>query len=190
MRANLDTGGYIDFPIDLDNLTFGQYIDFKACEAEFFEANSVLPDDIDKDEFDEDELDEMRQLIIDDDTATSHLIEAVAALVEGDVSDLDFMIPGDNIEELLESGYLVKPGDEISTLRLYAHIVTLINAYREDEDKELTKDFSLEWKGETYYLGTNPKFGAAFTYFLKEGYKTKDSHRCGGHGSGEGRRVA
>ncbi|MEM9837398.1 MAG: glycosyl hydrolase, partial [Bacteroidota bacterium] len=33
------------------------------------------------------------------------------------------------------------------------------------------------FQGETYYLGDNPKFGAAFTYYLKEGYKTKEDLR-------------
>ncbi len=33
------------------------------------------------------------------------------------------------------------------------------------------------FQGETYYLGENPEFGAAFTYYLKEGYKTKKQER-------------
>lgn len=33
------------------------------------------------------------------------------------------------------------------------------------------------FQGETYYLGENPKFGAAFTYFLKEGYQTREEIR-------------
>ena len=152
MRANLEGGGFIDFPIDLDRLKFGQYTDFKACEAQFFESNSVLPEGVDPDEFDEDELEELKQLIIDDNTATEHLIEAVSYLVEGDVDLLDFSLPGDKLDELIDGGYIIKPGDDISTLRVYAHIITLINAYHEDKDKAVDKDFSLEWKGETYYI--------------------------------------
>ncbi|MAN87693.1 MAG: glycosyl hydrolase [Algoriphagus sp.] len=64
-----------------------------------------------------------------------------------------------------------------------AHIFPVSEALQYESYSPIAASKTISWlgpkgfQGETYYLGENPPFGAAFTYFLKEKYPTLESER-------------
>jgi len=64
-----------------------------------------------------------------------------------------------------------------------AHIFPVSEALQYEPYSPIAASKTISWlgpkgfQGETYYLGENPPFGAAFTYFLKEKYTTLESER-------------
>ncbi len=81
--------------------------------------------------------------------------------------------------------------DDYSALREFtsevmeeeAHLFSVRDAFQYRPYSPIAASNTISWlgpkgfQGETYYLGENPEFGAAFTYFLKEGYKTSKAER-------------
>ena len=64
-----------------------------------------------------------------------------------------------------------------------AHLFSVRDAFQYMPWSPIAASNTISWlgpkgfQGETYYLGENPKFGAAFTYYLKEGYKSLEAAR-------------
>ncbi|WP_420316992.1 WD40/YVTN/BNR-like repeat-containing protein [Ekhidna sp.] len=64
-----------------------------------------------------------------------------------------------------------------------AHIFPVSEALQYDPYSPIAASKTISWlgpkgfQGETYYLGENPPFGAAFTYYLKEKYETLEEKR-------------
>lgn len=64
-----------------------------------------------------------------------------------------------------------------------AHLFSTRYAYQYQPYSRIGASNTISWlgpkgfQGEDYYMGENPEFGAAFTYYLKEGYKTKKAIR-------------
>ncbi|SNS51343.1 Uncharacterized protein SAMN05421640_0467 [Ekhidna lutea] len=64
-----------------------------------------------------------------------------------------------------------------------AHIFPVSEALQYDPYSPIAASKTISWlgpkgfQGETYYLGENPPFGAAFTYYLKEKYETLEDKR-------------
>jgi len=64
-----------------------------------------------------------------------------------------------------------------------AHIFPVSEALQYESYSPIAASKTISWlgpkgfQGETYYLGENPPFGAAFTYFLNEKYPTLESER-------------
>ncbi|MDX1628792.1 MAG: glycosyl hydrolase, partial [Fulvivirga sp.] len=64
-----------------------------------------------------------------------------------------------------------------------AHLFAVSEALQYQPYSPIGASNTISWlgpkgfQGETYYLGKNPPFGAAFTYYLKEKYDTKKSRR-------------
>lgn len=64
-----------------------------------------------------------------------------------------------------------------------AHIFPVSEALQYEPYSPIAASKTISWlgpkgfQGETYYLGKNPPFGAAFTYYLKEKYQTLESKR-------------
>jgi len=64
-----------------------------------------------------------------------------------------------------------------------AHLFSVRDAFQYLPYSPIAASNTISWlgpkgfQGETYYLGDNPEFGAAFTYFLKEGYKSLEEIR-------------
>ncbi len=81
--------------------------------------------------------------------------------------------------------------DDYSALREFskelmekeAHIFPVAEALQYDPYSPIAASKTISWlgpkgfQGETYYLGENPTFGAAFTYYVKEKYTTLKSAR-------------
>ncbi|MEM6772778.1 MAG: glycosyl hydrolase, partial [Bacteroidota bacterium] len=64
-----------------------------------------------------------------------------------------------------------------------AHLFSVRDAFQYQPYSPIAASNTISWlgpkgfQGETYYLGKNPKFGAAFTYFLKDTYQSKEDLR-------------
>ncbi|OAN60421.1 glycosyl hydrolase [Balneola sp. EhC07] len=64
-----------------------------------------------------------------------------------------------------------------------AHLFSTRHAYQYQPYSRIAASNTISWlgpkgfQGEDYFLGENPEFGAAFTYYLKDGYKTKKAIR-------------
>ncbi|MEQ9008141.1 MAG: glycosyl hydrolase, partial [Ekhidna sp.] len=64
-----------------------------------------------------------------------------------------------------------------------AHIFSVSEALQYEPYSPIAASKTISWlgpkgfQGETYYLGENPPFGAAFTYYLKEKYETLEDKR-------------
>lgn len=64
-----------------------------------------------------------------------------------------------------------------------AHIFPVAEALQYEPYSPIAASDRISWlgpkgfQGETYYLGENPPFGAAFTYYLKDTYPTRESER-------------
>lgn len=140
----------IEVPFNAEEFQFEAVADFMNAEQKFLkEAQADLPDDIDEDEeYDEEEIEAMTEYKIDEEEAQLHLIDAVSEIIP-DIDLLPFSIEGDDPNALINEKYFLKPGHKLSTVRLYAHIITIINSYKPEE---LDIDYKVEWNNETYYL--------------------------------------
>ncbi len=64
-----------------------------------------------------------------------------------------------------------------------AHLFSVRYAYQYIPYSRIGASNTISWlgpkgfQGEDYFMGENPEFGAAFTYYLKDGYKTKEQIR-------------
>ena len=64
-----------------------------------------------------------------------------------------------------------------------AHLFSTRHAFQYQPYSRIAASNTISWlgpkgfQGEDYFLGENPEFGAAFTYYLKDGYKTKKAIR-------------
>ncbi|MFN1835191.1 WD40/YVTN/BNR-like repeat-containing protein [Balneola sp. MJW-20] len=81
--------------------------------------------------------------------------------------------------------------DDYSALREFsqevhdkeAHLFSVRDAFQYQPFSPIAASNTISWlgpkgfQGEDYYLGENPEFGAAFTYYLKDGYKTLEDQR-------------
>jgi hypothetical protein len=112
----------ISIPFHVSDIKFGDFCDFREKEAKYFELVKV-----DKES-----------------SAAIVLIgEAVKCLVQGDISELKF---SDDMPFAPEN-YTIGLSDELTILRLYFHIVTVVNSYA---PIEVPKTFEIE--GEVFHL--------------------------------------
>jgi photosystem II stability/assembly factor-like uncharacterized protein len=64
-----------------------------------------------------------------------------------------------------------------------AHLFSTRHSYQYQPYSRIAASNTVSWlgpkgfQGEDYFMGENPEFGAAFTYYLKDGYKTKKAIR-------------
>lgn len=114
-----------------ETITYSQAIDFNIKERKFFFAN--------------------KEGRVQD--AEAAITEAVSILVKGDLSEIPYDIDNDEDSEYLEKGgfYSINIGDEISILRLYAHLLTEINSHQTTLPTTLVK-FDFEYKGDRYFI--------------------------------------
>lgn len=125
MIIQLSSGGKIDVPYHVSELTFMQFIDFTTLEQRYFAENEEGKDEA---------------------AAIQHLIEAVAAVVTGDIHDIPFRTD-ESIEHLMK-GYSIGLGEDISILKIYAHVVNLIQSYTPESSQEA--EFSISFNGEQF----------------------------------------
>ena len=120
----------VDVPFSVHDIDFDSFTDFKIGEQEYLKSCQSLPNGVDPEDLTPEELEEQTKIVYNTDTSQTYLIEAIAELCTGDLDKLTFNIDSaENVNTLIEEGYVIKPQDPISTLRVYAHLITILNAY-------------------------------------------------------------
>lgn len=66
---------------------------------------------------------------------------------------------GDDLKLMVDNGYFLNIGDELSLSRLYAHYVTVINSYKPidfipEKGKKIT-EYSFKYKNRTFHIGAD-----------------------------------
>jgi len=123
----------LDVPFSVGDMLFEGYCDFRTGEAKYIEAARSL----------------RTEQTMDVEEAVQHLTAAVASLVKGNVEELQFAIPGDNMASLLDGGWRVTLGEDLSIMRLYSHLVATLRTFK---PSEIVHPFSVVVQGKKYVL--------------------------------------
>lgn len=127
MIAQLSTGATINLPLTAHEIQWEAFCDFKDQEQEYFTAQET-----------------------EDSQAAILSITRALAYVYGEwIWDLPFSLD-EPLEELFLKGFTVTLGDDLSVMRLYAHLNTIINTFKPEMLKD--KVFKLVVGGEEYQL--------------------------------------
>lgn len=126
-----------DIPLAVAERTFGRFCDFKALEqlywdkvreggAEYREENDLPP---------------MNALDILKHTQeiTTAFESMMATIIDGNIADIEFSIEGDSPTKLIENKYHIGLEDDISLMRLYAHWVTIVDAFKPEKVPRIIK---------------------------------------------------
>lgn len=136
--------GEFEVPTVTQEITFGAFLDFRVHENRFFEASEAGEKEADQ-----------------------HIRKALSFIVKGDLSKLPYHLPKDDIRIILSTAFNFS---HLSITRLWGHIVCLIEAYGKEEDPDINSSYSIEYKGETFFLepDTARRFLGAKTYSYGE----------------------
>lgn len=127
MIAQLSTGQEINLPLTAHEVRWEAFCDFKDGEREYFQ--SLENEDIQ--------------------TAIGAIAKALTHIYGDWITDLPFTLDEPN-DELFLSHYTVTLGDDLSLMRLYAHLNTIINAFKPETLSD--KVFKIVIGGEEYQL--------------------------------------
>ena len=134
----------LQVPITVDQIRFDDFCDFQAEERKYI--NICSPPDIEEDNSNKEEVDSWEFPV---DEAMKQLTIAVRVIIKGDIVNIPFSLDGENTTKLVDGGYSIKTGDDLSIIRMYAHIITMIRAYK---PSRIPETFSLRFKGLLFRL--------------------------------------
>lgn len=100
----------IGVPFSTMDIRFDDFCDFKAGEHIYIEKSREEKPDIA--------------------SAMMALVNTIQTMVTGNIADLPFSLPADSPQDLIDGGYLIRNGHDLSVIRIYAHILTIIRTYR------------------------------------------------------------
>lgn len=153
MKAFLDKESWFSFPVSVHELRWDQFSDFRACEQRFFLANNPPPELDENGEEIEKPKPTKEDKINNATKSVDHIVELLDYVLAGDWQKIPFSVEGDNMQDLfsMEFRYNVKNvfDTEISLMRLYVHIVNMIDQYK---PKKLPRTFKINWKGDIYTI--------------------------------------
>ena len=144
MRVLLSNNGnesWWEIPMNCSEITFEQFIDFTYYEQRYFKASTKTKVE---DEIAENNYDDL-------DKSIEHLYKAVGFVVKGELDDLIFQ-KGESVSNLIDAKWtltLESLGEELTLLKLYAHIINLLSSYKAVLNPP---DFELEWSGNKYVI--------------------------------------
>lgn len=172
VKISKDKNVVLNIPYHVSEITYNDFIDMKKAEENF-----RLPDDA---ELNENEAVVQNEAIEDgiiydnsfkDDVSNidyvSHYTEVVSFIVKGDLSDIPFSDDDTFVDGGMKELGLLAIGSSVTLIKLYWHIVTLVNSYTGEFSKDvveryakgeknilqsITSHFSVNYKGETYYI--------------------------------------
>ena len=154
----------IKIPYHPEEFTFEKAMDFKIAIEEFEKQCKVYTEQ-DIADFG-DEVEDFVEPTVDPIEEDLMLLEAVDCIVPGVVGLVDkYNLPGENTTKLVENGYVIKPGDELSTCRIYAHIITIIDTYKPEK---ILKKFSVRHYADALPDGQHRKSkDKKITYYIE-----------------------
>jgi len=134
---------WIDIPFSLEGFENEHWCDFLNAQDEFYEANKSLPEGIIKEDYTEKEIQDLYEVTFTGVDQTRFLFQAVSMFVTGNIDYLTYSVDSEEkTKEMLNKGHLIKAGDPISIVRLYMHIITLVNQYKPEA---IPPDYFIEW---------------------------------------------
>jgi len=144
--------GVFKIPISVSEITFSEFLDFRAAEDKFFEV--VSPESYEKTPQEADASPLLDDLSGIDDYDPKKAEDALAAIisvfVRGPVEKLPLNFPGEDPSEALRRPFAF---DFLSKFRLYGHLFSLIRDKMEEVEKEgIDHTFSAEYKGEAFFI--------------------------------------
>lgn len=144
----------IDVMFHPSERTFEQFCDFRQAESRYIEASQKAREA------------KPGAAARWQEKAIGHLAAAVRHMVSGALDEIPIEIHGENTARLFGS-YTIKPGDELSLWRLYAHIVNTINNYRPGG---IPQTFTVKIGRKKYHLA-----GGAVNIMAGQGYKVGET---------------
>lgn len=130
MKVVFETDGQIkniDIPFSVEEIRFSDFCDFRQAEKVFFDAVKTG--------------DETAFLLA--------AVDMIKKLCRGDVDEIAFNEGREMYNDLVEREYRIQPGDELTIIRIYAHLTVLINEYK---PAEIPVEFSMKWLGSNYTI--------------------------------------
>ncbi|MEL6356024.1 MAG: hypothetical protein AAFQ37_03725 [Bacteroidota bacterium] len=121
-----------NLPLDCSEFTYGQFIDFRAKEEQFLELAQ------EKDKVNE---------------AATAMAEAVAQICGDEIKQLPFAVQGDDLTRFEKVKFKLGLADEISIIRLYAHILTITRRFAPKDKwnpKKLPIEIKFNFRGNKY----------------------------------------
>lgn len=112
-----------DVPFTCSEMSFSDFCDFLQCEHEYLEAEDF------EDKFDA-------------------LVRSVECFTHCDLDFLPFSFAGD--DKLIRTSFRLGIGVDLSLMRVYAHIINVIEGYRTDAEGE--KTFEFVHKGKKFHV--------------------------------------
>ena len=156
MLAQTDEGLFI--PMSCDELTFMQFIDIKAAEQKFFKASQPKVElDEDGNEILIEEENEYLAELEQKQATFQHMVEICGLACQGPIDKVLLAMPEDNAVDLFAEKFTFGPGDEVSLIRIYCHLVNMIEAY---QPRKIKSDFSFVWQGNEYCIDPNEAYNA------------------------------
>jgi hypothetical protein len=122
MRIKTEQAAF-ELPFLCSEMSFSDFCDFLQCEHEYLEAE-------------------------DFDDRFEALIRSVECFTHCDLDFLPFSFAGD--DKLIRTSFRVRLGVDLSLMRVYAHIINVIEGYRTQAGGE--KTFEFKHKGKTFHL--------------------------------------
>lgn len=120
----------VDVPLAMSEIKFSDFVDFRHLEAKYWG-------------------------LVDqgDDTAVNALIDALKCIVKGDAESIPFALEGDDYGQLVDDNFQMRIGEQISMLRIYAHLTVLINTFTPEQ---IPERFKWSWRGQKYVIEAKP----------------------------------
>jgi len=118
----------VDIPFAASDIEFGDFCDFRSAEYLWFNVGDAEP---------------IENFIL--------LRNAVACLVKCDIDSLP-LFSSEEETDLITMGYKIQIGDTITLIKVYAHLVTLINRYKPEE---IPQNFAFTHKQKDFVINTD-----------------------------------
>lgn len=119
----------------MSEISYSDYLDFRIEDSQFSELEN-----------------HERDLLFED-----HLVSVISRLTS--VSGLPFMLPGDDLVELLKRDFQIRK-EKPSVVRLYAHFLILFRDFHRNlKTSPIPPDYQIEYKGDSFRIHpVNEKF--------------------------------
>ena len=144
MIAQLSTGATINLPLTAHEIKWEAFCDFKDKEQIYFDECEKL-----RAKYGVENLSKAKLEPIETVEVISAITYALEHVYGTWIWELDFTL-GEELDDLFLNGFTVTLGDDISVMRLYVHLNTIINTFKPETLKD--KVFKLHVGGEEYQL--------------------------------------
>ena len=135
----------LTLPLTPKEIDFSDFCDFQKEERLYIDLSSP-PEELSEEE--------LESWVFPVDESVKQLTRAVSMLapevfVEKDKVILPFNIEGEKAKDLIDGGFTISIGDDLSILRLYSHLINIIRKY---QPQEIPITFTLTHKGKSFEL--------------------------------------